>query len=124
MAPKDIFTMSNRELQRLELVERVLKDELKQVDAAEYLDLSTRQINRIVQRVREEGKRGVIHRLRGRESNRKLADDLREKVLKLYAAKYKGFGPLLASEKLAELDKIKLSDETGHVKFLGVNSCI
>jgi hypothetical protein len=112
MAPKDIFTMSNRELQRLELVERVLKDELKQVEAAEYLDLSTRQINRIVQRVREEGKRGVIHRLRGRESNRKLSDELREKVLKLYAAKYKGFGPLLASEKLAELDKIKLSDET------------
>lgn len=112
MEPKDIFTMSNRELQRLELVERVLREELKQVDAAEYLDLSTRQINRIVNRVREEGKGGVIHRLRGRESNRKIPDKLRERVLRLYEDKYKGFGPLLASEKLEELDKIKLSDET------------
>jgi hypothetical protein len=112
MAPKDIFTMSNRELQRLELVERVLKDKLTQVAAAEYLRLSTRQVNLIVIRVREEGKGGVIHRLRGRESNRKLTDKLRERVLKLYEDNYKGFGPLLASEKLEELNHIKLSAET------------
>ena len=112
MARKDIFTMSSKELQRLEIVKRVLDTKINQVEASEYLKLSTRQMNRIVIRVREEGNIGVIHRLRGRESNRKISDVIRDKVLKLYKKKYEGFGPLLASEKLEELDKIEVSDET------------
>jgi len=112
MVRKDIFTMSRKELQRLGIINRVLKKELKQVDAAEYLKLSFRQTNRIVIRVREEGEKGVIHRLRGRESNRKIADEIRERALKLYGKKYEGFGPLLASEKLSELDGVEVSDET------------
>ena len=66
MARKDIFTMSRKELQRLEIVKRVQKEELKQVEATEYLKLSPRHMNRIVIRVRAEGERGVIHRLRGK----------------------------------------------------------
>ena len=66
MARKDIFTMSRKELQRLEIVKRVQKEELKQVEAAEYLKLSPRHMNRIVIRVRAEGERGVIHRLKGK----------------------------------------------------------
>lgn len=112
MARKDIFTMSRKELQRLEIVKRVQKEELKQVEAAEYLKLSPRHMNRIVIRVRAEGERGVIHRLRGKESNRKISGVIRDKVLRLYEKKYEGFGPLLASEKLKELDKIEVSDET------------
>ena len=112
MARKDIFTMSNRELQRLELVKRVEKAELMQVEAAEYLRISSRQMNRIVLRVREEGNGGVIHRLRGLESNRKIPGGIQKRALNLYQDKYQGFGPLLASEKLEELDKIKISDET------------
>ena len=112
MAKKDIFTMSTREIQRLEIVRRVLKKELMQVEAAEYLKLSTRHMNRIVIRVQEEGNGGVIHRLRGKGSNRRISKDVRKRVLKLYQKKYNGFGPLLASEKLEELDEIKVSDET------------
>ncbi len=112
MAKKDIFTMSSRELKRLEIVKRVLREELMQVEAAEYLDLSPRQVNRIVLRVKTEGAKGVIHRLRGRESNRKIPESIRKRVLGLYEKKYNGFGPLLASEKMEELDKIKISDET------------
>lgn len=109
---KDMITMSREELLRLEIVKRVMRDELKQVEAAEHLGLSFRQVNRIVRRVEEEGERGVIHRLRGRESNRKIPEGIREKALKLYGDRYAGFGPLLASEKLSERDKIKVSDET------------
>lgn len=104
--------MSGKELQRLEIVKRVLNEKLMQVEAAEYLDLTPRQVNRIVQRVKTEGNKGVIHRLRGRKSNRKIQDAVREKALRLYEKKYDGFGPLLASEKLAERDKLRVSDET------------
>ena len=112
MAREDIFTMSSRELKRLEIIKRVLREEIMQVEAAEYLDLSPRQVNRIVVRVKLEGIKGIIHRLRGQESNRRIADVIREKALCLYENEYKGFGPLLASEKLSECDKIKVSDET------------
>lgn len=112
MARKDIFTMSNRDIKRLGIVNKVMEEGLKQVEAAEYLKLSSRQVNRIVTRVREEGNRGVIHRLRGRRSNRRIGDKTKERTLRKYREKYKGFGPLLASEKLEELDNIKISDET------------
>ena len=112
MDRKDIFTMSRDELLRLEIIKRVLKKEVRQVEAAEHLELSVREVNRITRRMEREGPRGVIHRLRGRKSNRKIPDAIREKALKLCGSKYEGFGPLLASEKLEELDGIKVSDET------------
>ncbi len=39
-------------------------------------------------------------------SNRKLPQELEEKVMNIYRDKYWGFWPTLANEKLYELDKI------------------
>jgi transposase len=85
--------------------------ELNQVEAAEILSLSSRQIRRIVRRVKKEGQRGIVHRSRGRPSNRKIADQLKEKVIKLYRKSYQDFGPTLATEKLLERDGVSISDE-------------
>jgi hypothetical protein len=65
-----------------------------------------------VKRVFGEGEGGIVHRLRGRSSNRKIPEPLRDKVIKLYRRTYKGFGPTLASEKLLERDGVRISDET------------
>jgi hypothetical protein len=65
-----------------------------------------------VARIREEGDRGIIHRLRGKPSNRALPEGVKDKVLQLFKDKYPDFGPMLASEKLFERDKIKINDET------------
>jgi len=46
------------------------------------------------------GDAGLAHRLRGRASNRKTGAASRAVVLKLYRAKYAGFGPTLACEYL------------------------
>jgi hypothetical protein len=62
--------------------------------------------------VREEGEKGVIHRSRGKTSNRRIADKIREKIIKLYRTQYWDFGPTLASEKLLERDRLKVNDET------------
>lgn len=112
MAERGIIMISKRELKRLEVLKKVINDGLLQVDAAELLELSTRQVSRLVFRVKEEGEIGVVHRLRGKESNRRISDKQKDRVLKIYRRKYKGFGPTLACEKLLELDKVKLSDET------------
>jgi len=112
MAGEGIIMATQEELRRLHIIEKVLEGELKQVEAAEILCLSSRQIRRMVKRVQREGQRGVVHRSRGRPSNRKLPDQLREKVIRLYRGSYKGFGPTLACEKLLERDGVSISDET------------
>ncbi|MGZ3605795.1 MAG: ISNCY family transposase [Thermodesulfobacteriota bacterium] len=112
MAGKGIIMATQEELRRLHVIEKVLEGGLKQVEAAEIISLSSRQIRRIVRRVKREGQRGIIHRSRGRPSNRKISDQLKEKVIKLYRRGYKDFGPTLACEKLLERDGVSLSDET------------
>jgi len=112
MAGKDIIKMRSIELKRLHLVKKILEKELKQVEASRVLRLSTRQIRRIVKRVKNEGEEGIVHKSRGRPSNRKITDKIRTKVINLYEKNYKGFGPTLASEMLFERDKIEINDET------------
>ncbi len=100
------------ELRRLHVIRKVLERVIKQVEAAEILSLSGRQIRRIVKRIRSEGSKGIIHRSRGRPSNRRISPKIKDRVIRLYRAQYKAFGPTLASEKLLERDRIEISDET------------
>ena len=112
MAREDMIMVGQRELKRLHVVQKVLGREIGQGEAAELLCLSSRQIRRIVKRVRAEGEKGVLHRSRGRRSNRRISGKIREKVVKLYRAQYCDFGPMLASEKLQERDGVRVNDET------------
>jgi hypothetical protein len=112
MAGEDMIMIHQGELKRLHVIRKVLERVIKQVEAAEILSLSGRQIRRIVKRIRGEGDRGVIHKSRGRRSNRGISPKIKEGVINLYRAQYKGFGPTLASEKLLERDRIEISDET------------
>jgi len=104
--------MKQEELRRLHIVRQVLDRKLKQTEAKDKLNLSYRQIKRITKRVKEEGDRGIIHRLRGKPSNRKLPQRLKEKVINLYRKRYYGFGPTFANEKLFEINKITIGAQT------------
>jgi len=112
MAGKDIFEMSQRELKRLHVIHKAIEKAVKQTEAAGILSLSDRQIRRIIKRVRDEGDGGVIHKSRGKPSNRRLPKRIKGKTIELYRKKYGGFGPTLASEKLLEIDGIPVNDET------------
>jgi len=112
MAEEDMIMVGQRELRRLHVIQKVLERVIKQVEASEILSLSCRQIRRIVKRIKIEGDKGVIHKSRGRPSNRRIPDRIKDKVISLYQTKYKGFGPTLASEKLLERDGMRINDET------------
>jgi transposase len=107
-----IITMSQRDLNRIQVISKVKEKEVRQKQAAEVLGLSERQIRRIVRRVKKEGARGIIHRLRGCSAHNKIDSKIREQVLKVYEKKYQGFGAKLLSEKLQKIDGIKISKET------------
>jgi len=96
--------MSRKERKRLEVYSRVKRGELRLSKAAELLGISYRQAKRSYGRYRESGAAGLVHRLRGRRSNRGSAEAQRERVLALYQEKYGDFGPTLAAEYLARED--------------------
>jgi hypothetical protein len=100
-----------KELRHLHVIRKLLDKEISGKEASGWLCLSLRQIWRIAKRVRLEGDKGVIHRSRGRPSNRRISYEVREEVLRLYRSKYGDFGPTLASEKLQERHQIKVSEE-------------
>lgn len=112
MTGRDILIMSRKEAKRLYVIRKVIEGEVKQGEAADILSLSTRQIRRIVERIQEEGDNGVVHKARGRESNRRKPEKLKDRIIRLYRKKYEGFGPTLATEKLHEVEGITISDET------------
>lgn len=108
----EIITLSSCEMDRLKVILRIEHDELTVAEAAESLDVSERQLYRILQRYRAEGERGLCHRLRGRSSNKAFAADLRTKALRLYREQYSDYGPTLFSEKLADYHDVHISRQT------------
>ena len=110
MAGKDIIMTTQEDLRKLHIVRKAIEKSITQEAAADILDLTGRQIRRIAARIQVEGDEGVIHRSRGRPSNRRCL--YKDKVLRLFKSKYPDFGPTLASEKLFERDKVKVNDET------------
>lgn len=112
MQERDIITMSQKELKRLHLIHKVIDKTITQIEAAKLLDLSTRQVRRIEDRVIEEGDKGIIHKSRGHPSPNSIPEDIKAKAIALCKARYEGFSPTLAAEKLFEINKIKISRET------------
>ena len=64
----------------------------------EYAD--ERHIRRLLKKLKREGDQAVVHALRGRPSNRKVAEETRAQAVAILSRKvYRGFGPTLAGEK-------------------------
>jgi transposase len=94
--------MSEKERLRKVVLEGVREGRMTIRGAATRLGVSYRQARRIWKRFCALGDPGLIHRGRGRPSNRSRPAALREKVIRRYRERYEGFGPTLAGEKLAE----------------------
>jgi len=96
------IALSQRDRDRLKVLHEVKQKHLTQVEAAKRLKLSDRHVRRLLLAIRERGDRGVVHGLRGRRSNRKLATSLEQKILARVRQRYADFGPTLVAEHLAE----------------------
>jgi hypothetical protein len=105
------ITLSQRERDRLKVLHDVQQKQLTQVAAAERLRVTDRQVRRMLLRIREHGDAALVHGLRGRPSNRKLAARFEEKALTRVGQRYADFGPTLAAEHLAK-DGFPVSRET------------
>jgi hypothetical protein len=73
MEPERI-ELSTRERERLKILHEVEEGHLKQIEAAQRLRLTERHVRRLQVRLRQQGDRGIVHRLRGCRSNRKIPE--------------------------------------------------
>src|ERR1700686_3215221 len=106
-----LMTQADRD--RLQTLRKVKKRLITQVEAAAELELSVRQVRRLVYALKKRGDKAVIHGLRGKPSSRRIEESVRKAAVKILSADvYKGFGPTLASEYLSNKHGIEASKET------------
>ena len=96
--------MSTREINRAGILKQVQDKKLTQVAAAKSMNLSDRQLRRLMVKYRANGATGIVHSSRGRPSNHQLSRQFKDRAIELVRIKYPDFGPTFASEKLAQLD--------------------
>lgn len=105
--------MTQADRDRLVTLRKAKKRTITQREAAEELGLSTRQVKRLLKALKKHGDKAVVHGLRGKPSQRKIAGKIQEKAMEILAMDvYRGFGPTLAGEYLAKKHGITVSRET------------
>jgi transposase len=109
---KEDLRMSIKEADRLGIMRQIDNKKITILRGSEQLGISYRQTKRIRQRYLKDGEKGLISRKRHRQSNRKISDKVRSRVIGLLKTIYVGFGPTLAEETLEKRDKLKISAET------------
>jgi transposase len=107
-----LLKMSAKEVSRLEVMQRLKEKRLRRSEAAEMLKLGVRQVKRLLRAYRSSGAPGLVSQRRGQASHNQLDEHVKRKVVNLLQGKYRGFGPTLACEKLVEVEKLCISDET------------
>ena len=104
--------MSERELNRIEVLAQIDDGQLSVENGANMLDVTKRQMFRLLKRYRTEGEPAIRHRARGKAPNNKIHKAKRDYALALVNENYKDFGLTLAAEMLAEHHGFKVSRET------------
>src|SRR5690349_18573166 len=106
------LTMSQKERTRLGVMREIKAKTMTLVAAARVLRLGYRQMKRVWRRYQDQGDAGLVHRGRGRTSNRAKEKEFKQKVLARYEQRYGGFGPTLACEHLKADDGLEVDHET------------
>ena len=107
------IAMSQEERDDLDWLKRVKAGSITQREAARKMGVSDRWVRTLLKRMGKQGDAVVVHGLRGRASNRKLAAETQTQALAiLKQPEWHDFGPTFASEQLAKLHQIEVGKET------------
>jgi transposase InsO family protein len=104
--------MTQRDRDRLVVLKKVQKKLIGQEQAAKELEISPRQVRRLLGKLGAEGDGAVVHGLRGRPSNRRVGEETRQKIVRVLSQEvYRDFGPTLAAEYLSKKHGVKIGRE-------------
>jgi len=112
VSPHVTYTLSQRELQRVAVLAACIRGDLACVKAAELMVVSRGHLKRLKRRYHQGGKAALAHASRGRRSSRRLPERSRARVRELARTRYAGFNDNSLTEKLTEVEGLRLSRET------------
>ena len=104
--------MSKKDIDRHDVLQRLIRKEIRRSHAAKLLKLTVRQVTRLKQAVIAFGVAALIHKQRAQPSHHRLPEKERAKIVALLKEKYPDFGPTFAAEKLREIHKIDHDPKT------------
>ena len=105
--------MTKEERDRLVTLRQVKKKLITQKQAAEQLEVGERHVRRMLVWLEERGDKAVVHGLKGQKSNHRMEEEVEQRAIQILSQEvYRGFGPTLASEYLAQRHEITASKET------------
>jgi len=112
--------MTQVDRDRLVALRKAATKTITQKQAAEELGLSIRHVKRLVRELKKRGDDAVVHRLRGKASNRRIEEAVEQEAMEILSRDvYRGFGPTLASEYLRDKHGIQASKETVRQWMIG-----
>ena len=80
--------LTEKEMEKLNTIKKVIIGECTKQEASKTLGICIRQINRLIIKFRKEGEKGFIHKNRGKESKRKISNEIKEEIVNLYITEY------------------------------------
>src|SRR5580698_8618365 len=105
--------MSQEERDKLEWLKRAKDGVISQREAARKMGVTDRWVRKLLKRMSKRGDAVVVHGLRDRASNRKIASQTQKRAIEvLKQADWHDFGPTFASEQLAKRHQIRVGKET------------
>ena len=109
---EETYHMTEKEMVRLKVAEKLLEGHMKIDQAARVLMLSTRQVIRIKERVKRFGPSAVTHGNRARKPVNATENNVKDLVVELKRGKYQGSNFSHFTELMAEREDICLSKPT------------
>jgi hypothetical protein len=105
--------MSQEERDWLDWLKRARDGYVTQRFAAEKMGVTDRWVRSLLAKMKVKGDAVVLHRLRGRESNRRIDENIRARAMKIIQSPdWHDFGPTFACEQLSKRHDIQVSRET------------
>lgn len=103
--------LSLKQVGRYQTMNALLEGRLHNAQAAQALRLSVRQVQRLKQRVRVQGARGVVHGNVGRAPHNQTPQRIKERVIQLATQDYAHFNFSHLADQLSEAHHLSFSDE-------------
>lgn len=108
----DIFTMSQSDINRYDIIKRLLSRAINGTEAALQLGLCVRQTKRLKVAVEKRGVAALVHGNRGTVGHHRVPDRERKRIATLVRTHYLDFTSTFAAEKLREVHGINHDPKT------------
>lgn len=83
-----MLQMTEKEMKKLNTIKKIIGGECTKKEAVESLGITIRQIDRLILKYQNGGEISFIHKSRGKESKKKVSENIKEEIVNLYITEY------------------------------------